>query len=205
MKFFKKILKINDGFLDMMGFDNTQDFIGLVPNFKLMSMLTISFGSIVAFVEAWTGISVMLWVFLTLASIFDIIFGIYANIIILGNDFVSKKFFRGIFKSFIVLFIIVITNSLHLGVSYSNINPDFLKVTFEYMSATIHYSFVMLISLYLLSGISENGAKIDIPVFVSLSRMLKLKIKKVENIGEDIIVIEEEVITVTEESTEEVN
>ena len=55
------------------------------------------------------------------------------------------------------------------------------------MVATIHYSFVMLISLYLLTGISENGAKVGIPVFESVTRMLKIKINRVEKMGEQYI------------------
>lgn len=176
-------MKIVNEFLDMMGFNNFQDFLGISLNPKILGVISLSFGTAGAFIEAWTGISLYLWLFLTLASIFDIAFGVYANIIILNNEFVSKRFFRGIFKSFVVLFIIVITNSLHLGVQHSNINPEFLKTTFQYIAATIHYSFVMLIALYLLAGISENGAKIDIPVFKSLSKIIKLKITKVEDLG----------------------
>lgn len=180
-------MKVVNNFLDMMGFENTQDFLGISLNPKILGLVSISFGTIAGLVEAWTGISMYLWMFLTLASIFDILFGVYANVMVLRNDFVSKRFFRGVFKSFVVLFIIIITNSLNLGVKHSNINPDFLKVTFEYMAATIHYSFVMLISLYLLTGISENGAKVGIPVFESVTRMLKIKINRVEKMGEQYI------------------
>lgn len=176
-------MKTVDNFLDMMGFNNFQDFLGIGLNSKLVGLIAISFGSIGGFIETWTGISMYLWLFLTLASIFDIAFGIYANIVVLKKQFESKRFFRGIFKSFVVLFIIVITNTLNLGVKDSNINPELLKTGFEYMAATIHYSFVMLIALYLLTGISENGAKIDIPVFKSLSKILKMRISKVESIG----------------------
>lgn len=177
-------MKIFNKFLDMMGFDNFQDFLGLNLNPKMLGILSISFGGFSGLIETWTGISMYLWLFLTMATIFDIAFGVYANVIILRNDFESRRFFRGIFKSFVVLFIIVITNSLNLGVKHSDMNPEFIKIAFEYMAATLHYSFVMLISLYLLTGISENGAKIGIPVFKSLSTMLKMRITKVESLGQ---------------------
>lgn len=176
-------MKTTNTFLDMMGFHGFQDFLGFNINPKMLGLLTISFGSLGGMIETWTGISMYLWLFLTLGSIFDICFGIYANIIVLGNEFESKRFFRGIFKSFVVLFIIVITNMLNLGVKDSDINPEALKTVFEYLAASIHYSFVMLIALYLLTGISENGAKIEIPVFKSLSKILKIRISKVEDIG----------------------
>ena len=176
-------MKTTNTFLDMMGFHGFQDFLGINLNPKVLGLISISLGGLSGMVETWTGISMYLWMFLTLGSIFDILFGIYANIIVLKNEFESKRFFRGIFKSFVVLFIIVITNMLNLGVKDSDINPEFLKTTFEYMAATIHYSFVMLIALYLLTGISENGAKIDIPIFKSLSKILKMKIAKVESIN----------------------
>ena len=169
----------------MMGFTDYQDLLGFNMasiNLKFFTFFSISFGSLVGFIETWTGISIYLWLFLTLGSIFDIAFGIYANIIVLQNEFKTDKFFRGIFKSFVVLFIIFITNTLNMGVHDSQINPELLRVPFEYISATIHYSFIMLICIYLLSGISENGAKIDIPVFNSLSKILKIKIKKIEDI-----------------------
>lgn len=178
-------MKIFNGFLQMMGFNNLEDFLGFSINSKFLMTATISFGTIGGFIEAWTGISIYLWLFLTLATIFDIAFGVYVNVNALDNKFESKRFFRGIFKSFVVLFIIFITNSLNLGVQHSDINPEFLKTTFEYIAATIHYSFIMLISLYLLTGISENGAKIDIPVFKSLSKILKMKINKVENLTKE--------------------
>lgn len=170
----------------MMGFDNYHDFISFSYSPKFVGLFSIGLGTIGSLVELWTGISLYLWLFLTMASIFDIAFGVYANVVVLNQLFNSKRFFRGVFKSFIVLFIIVITNNLNLGVRYSKIEPEFLRVFFEGVVGTIHYSFVMLISLYLLTGISENGDKIQIPVFQSLTRMLKMKIRKVERFGDDL-------------------
>lgn len=178
-------MKIINNFLDMMGFSNFQDLIGKSVSFdpKHLSLLTISIGSIGGIIEMWTGISMYFWLFLVAGTLFDISFGVYANVIVLKSEFESKRFFRGIFKSFVVLFIIVITNFLNLGVKHSDIHPEFLKTTFEYMAASLHYSFVMLISLYLLTGIAENGAKIQIPVFISLSKILKMKINTVEELN----------------------
>lgn len=179
--------KINR-FLDMMGFDNYQDLIGIATTPKPIATTIVLFlGGLGGLIETWTGISLYFWLFLTLSSIFDIAFGVYANVVILKAPFESRKFFRGIFKSYIVLFIILITNSLDLGVRHSNIQPEYLKTTFQYMASTIHYSFVMLISLYLLIGISENGAKINMPIFKSLTKILKIRINKVENIGDEYI------------------
>lgn len=199
-------MKIINGFLDMMGFENTQDFLGSGLNPQAVAAYSIAFGSLGAFVEAWTGISLLLWVFLTLGSIFDVAFGVYANVVFLKHEFESKRFFRGVFKSFVVLFIILITNSLNLGVTHSNIHPDFLKTTFVYITNTIHYSFVMLIALYLLAGISENGAKLNIPVFKSVTKILKMKINRVENVGENYIGnLKENITPDTGEISEEEN
>lgn len=168
----------------MMGFESTQDFLGKSFDPKVVGIVSITFGSLGIFVEQWTGISVFFWMFLTLASIFDVMFGVFTNVTILRQPFETHKFFRGIFKAFVVLFIIVITNTLHMGVVATNITPEFVKTTFVHTSSVIHYSFVMLISLYLLVGIAENGAKLEIPVFKSVTRMLRVKIKRVENMSD---------------------
>lgn len=175
-------MKLLNGFLDMMGFENTHDLVGNDLNYKLITLIAVGLGSVSGFVETWTGISVLLWVFLTLTSIFDIAFGIYANVIILKSDFESKRFFRGVFKSFVVLFIIILANMFKLGVLDSDFTPGFLKSIFDYTANAIHGTFVVLIALYLLVGISENGAKIDIPVFKSISKLLKMKINSIESI-----------------------
>ena len=178
-------MTLTNNFLDLMGFDGIKDLVGTSVNTRNLTLISIAAGGFGAFIETWTGISMYFWLFLTMSTVFDVLFGMYANMVVLGHHFESRAFFRGIFKSFIVLGIIVITNSLYLGVEHSNISPNYLKEIFQHMASAIHYSFVMLISLYLLTGISENGAKIDIPVFKSLSKLLKIKINKIEHLGDE--------------------
>lgn len=118
---------------------------------------------------------------MTLASIFDIGLGFYANVIFLGNEYNSKRMFRGIFKAFVLMVMIFLTNTFKLGISESNITPEYVETMSVYATATIHYSTVLLIGMYILLGIAENGAKIKIPVFVSIVRVLRVKINKIEN------------------------
>ena len=55
-------------------------------------------GSSIGFIETYTGISLMLWLFITAASIFDLGLGLYANVVYLGNPYESKKMFRGFLR-----------------------------------------------------------------------------------------------------------
>ncbi|QQV91593.1 holin [Winogradskyella phage Peternella_1] len=167
--------------LQAAGFDSLQDLLGVfAPYFPKILIASIYMGGSIGFVETYTGISVMLWVFITAASIFDLGLGLYANVSYLGQPYESKKMFRGIFKAFVLMVLIFLTNTFKVGVEDSNIYPEYLQSMAVYATATIHYTSVLLIGIYILLGVAENGAKIEIPFCVSLVRLLKIKIKKLE-------------------------
>lgn len=183
------ILRLTDNFLDLMGFNNLQDFIGISTQFKLMSILSLTFSvagflaGLTTIIETWAGISILLWLFLTLGAITDIGFGFVVNVFFLKYAFCTRRFFRGVFKAFVTLFLILLTNTLKRGVETSVIDIAALKVTFEYLVSFIHYIVVLLIALYQMAGIAENGAKINIRICVFLSKIMKIKIKDIENLA----------------------
>lgn len=167
--------------LEAAGFENFNDMLGIfAPYFSKLLVASLYAGSLAGFIEAYTGISVMLWVFIVSASIFDLGLGVYANIIYLGKEYSSKRMFRGIFKAFVLMIIIFLTNTFKVGIESSQISPEYLETLTRYTTATIHYSSVLLIGLYILLGIAENGAKIEIPFCVSLVRILKVRINNIE-------------------------
>lgn len=178
--------------LNLAGFTDTQDYFGNYY-YALKPLFTASLyaGSFIGFIEAYSGISFMFWLFLCLGTLFDIAFGTYANLIHLEKPFETEKFFRGLFKSFVVLLMIFLTNFLKLGVETSAITPEFLKVSAIYMVATLHYSVVFLISLYLLLGVSENGEKVGIQACASINKLVRMRIKKIEEIPVEIEEINE--------------
>jgi len=168
--------------LQAAGFENLQDMLGIFsPYFPKILVLSIYMGSSIGIIETYTGISLMLWLFITAASIFDLGLGLYANVVYMGNPYESKKMFRGIFKAFVLMTLIFLTNTFKVGIDTSAIYPEYLKTMAIYATSTIHYTSVLLIGIYILLGVAENGAKIEIPFCVSLVRLLKIKIKKLEN------------------------
>jgi len=172
--------------LNSMGFDNFQDLLGtFAPYFSKILTLSVYLGSIIGFIETYTGISFLLWVFLCLASAFDLMLGVYANVVFLKNPVETKKMFRGIFKAFVLMCIIFLTNIFKIGIEASNITPEFVQTSSIFIIATLHYSSVLLIGLYILLGIAENGAKIEIPFCVSLVKILKIRINKIEDNNEN--------------------
>lgn len=176
-------MKLINNFLDLMGFQSTTDLLGVSLQVKPLIIPLISLGAVTSFIENFTGIHVYLWMFLTIASAFDILFGYITNVFFLKEGFVTRKFFRGVFKSFVVLSLILLTNTLKKGVELSDIQPEVLKTVADYVTSSMHYTFVLIIALYLLFGIVENGAKMEIPVFKSLSRILRIKIAKIEEVA----------------------
>lgn len=171
--------------LHTMGFDGIPDFFGKYYHL-LWSVFSVSltFGSITGAIETHSGISILLWVFFAAATIFDFTFGTYVNVGYLKQDFDSTKFFRGIFKPFVMFVIIFLTNTFKDGLETSDIEPEFLDSTLRYITATMHYSFVATIGVFTLLSIAENGAKIGIPACVTLVRILNMKIKKIEDLNE---------------------
>lgn len=166
------------------GFNDINDYLGTYSMLvKPLFYFSVSSASLVGFIETYSGISFMLWVFLALGTIFDLAIGWYTNVYYLNTHFETRKFFRGILKSFITLSFIFLTNSLKVGVTSSEIHPEFLETTIIFISALIHYTIVFLIGLYLLLGIAENCAKMGIPVAKSIVKILKMKINSVEEIG----------------------
>lgn len=172
--------------LNAMDFENFNDLLGTYYAF-FPSLLTISLyvGIFGGFVETYFGISFMLWLFIAAASFFDIILGLYANVVYLGNDLETKRMFRGFFKALVIMIIIFLTNTFKEGVNQSDISPEILGSISNVISSTLHYSSVILTGLYILLGIAENGAKIEIPFCVSLIKILKMKIDKIEKTNEE--------------------
>lgn len=170
-----KIIKIL-GFKDLPEAFGT--FYPLLPSITTISVVI---SSMLAFIELYSGISILFWVFFVAASLFDLGLGCYANIIFLKQPYESDKMIKGIVKSFILFVIIFITNTLKLGVETSNIVPQILKDASIYSMASIHYSFVIIIGMFILMGISENGEKIGIQACASINKILRMKIKKIEN------------------------
>lgn len=170
--------------LSLAGFTDVNDYLGTFSNFlKPLFIMAFSVASVVGFIETYSGISFMLWVFLALGTIFDLLIGWFTNVYFLDQPFETKKFFRGILKSFITLSFIFLTNSLKVGVLDSEISIDFYKTTLVFISSIIHYTVVFLIGLYLLLGVAENGAKMKIPVAESIVKVLKMRINYMEEIG----------------------
>lgn len=172
--------------LKLAGFQDTHDFWGTYyPLFASVATISISIGSVVGFFELYSGLSIMMWVFMVLGVIVDLAFGIIANLYYLNQKFDTTRFIRGIFKASVLFVVIFLTNIFKLGIEGSNIKPEILKDPFIYITATIHYSFVLLLGIYVLLSIAENMAKMEIAVAISLTKMLKVKIKKIENITND--------------------
>ena len=170
--------------LSLAGFSDINDYFGTYAILiKPLFLVSITSASLVGFIETYSGISFMLWVFLALGTIFDLAIGWYTNVYYLNTHFETKKFFRGILKSFITLSFIFLTNSLKVGVTSTEIHPEFLESAIIFISALIHYTIVFLIGLYLLLGIAENCAKMGIPVAKSIVKILKMRINSVEDMG----------------------
>lgn len=178
-------MKLITYILNSMDFESTHDMLGTFsPFLNRFLTVSVSVGIFGGFVETYLGISFILWLFILVGAFFDVLLGIYANVVYLGHDLDTKKMFRGVFKIFVVLVIIFLTNTFNQGIQQSHIEPDILGQGARVITSTLHYSSVMLIGMYIMLGIAENGAKIEIPFCVSLVRILKLRIKQVENENE---------------------
>ena len=168
-----------------MGFDGISDFFGkYYPLLSSVFSVSLTFGTITGAIEAYSGISIMLWVFFAAATFFDLVFGTWVNVIYLRQEFDSTKFFRGIFKPFVMFVVIFLTNTFKEGLESTDIEPEFLDKTLLYITATMHYSFIATIGIFTLLSIAENAAKIGIPSAVTLVKILNMKIKKIEDLNE---------------------
>ncbi len=164
------------------GFSDLNDLLGTFAPLKNQVLGTsLTLGGFAAFIESFSGISFMLWVFLAASSIVDLFFGLIVNVFFLKQEYESSKFFRGVFKAGMMFIMIYLTNTFRVGIEESVIKPEYMKATSIYITNTIHYAAVLIIGLYILLGIAENGAKLKIPVFVSLVFFLRIKIKNIEN------------------------
>lgn len=179
-------MKIINYILELAGFHGVNDFLGtFYPLFSTVFAFSISLGSIIGFFELYSGLSIMLWCFFIMGTIADLVFGVIANLVFEKQEFETTKFMRGVFKAFVLFVVIFLTNMFKLGIENSEVKPEILKDLLIYTTATIHYSFVSLIGLYILLSIAENLAKMKIGVAVSLMKVLKVRIKKIENLKDD--------------------
>ena len=177
-------MKIINQILSLAGFIDAKDYLGTFASLiKPLFFMSITSASIVGFVETYSGISFMLWVFLVVGSLFDLFLGWYTNVYYLNHHFETQKFFRGVMKSFVTVSFIFLTNFLKIGVFDSNINIEWYKATLIFITSVIHYTVVFLIGLYLLLGVAENLAKMNIPVAKSVVKILKMRINSFEEIG----------------------
>lgn len=175
-------MKLLTYILNASGFETLSDYLGtFAPFFNAIAVFSASVGIFGGFVETYLGISFILWLFIIAGAFFDLILGMYANVVYLKQELDLEKFFRGVFKILVVMVVIFLTNNFNQGIQQSKIEPEAVGVVFRAMTSTFHYTSVMIIGIYTLLGIAENGAKIDMPFCVSLVRILKLKIKKLEN------------------------
>ncbi|MGC5744375.1 phage holin family protein [Chryseobacterium sp. NFX27] len=172
--------------LKLMGFLNVSDFLGKYhPLFGGVFASSLTFGIITGFIETHSGISILLWIFFAAGTLFDLLVGLYTNLIYLKLKFESDRFFRGIFKPFVMFVVIFLTNTFKRGLENSHIKPELLEDLAVYMTATIHYSFVITIGVFILLSIAENMAKMDIRAAVTLTKILNMKIKKLEKFNDE--------------------
>lgn len=170
--------------LNLAGFSGVNDYLGTFSFLlKPLAILSVTSASLVGFVETYSGVSFMLWVFLIFGTFFDLGLGWYANVSYLNQPFESHKFWRGLMKSFVTVCFIFLTNFLKLGVFDSEISLGWYKETLVFLSSIIHYSVVFLIGLYLLLGIAENLAKMEVSVAKSIVKILKMRINSIEDVA----------------------
>ena len=180
-------------FLKLMNFTDIYDLAIFSVFTKNMLAYATVFGigvNLIPSIEWLTGLNIMFVIFIIAGSLVDILLGVYSNVIYKKGHFESSKFFRGIVKMFIVFSMVVLLNTLVLGVHNTEFMIPAIGTGFEYAVTTIQYGVLFLISLVILLGIAENGAKMEIPVFKSIARFIRMKIKKVETGVEQIYVSE---------------
>lgn len=172
--------------LQLMGFLDVGDFFGKYhPLFGSIFASSLTFGIFSGFIETHSGISVLLWIFFAAGTVFDLLVGLYANLIYLDGKFESDRFFRGIFKPFVMFTVIFLTNQFKRGLEASHIAPEWIKDMVVGTVATIHYSFVLTIGIFILLSIAENMAKMEIKAAVTLTKILNMKIKKIEKLNDE--------------------
>ena len=170
-----------------MGFaEGVPDFFGkFYPLLGSVFSISLTFGMFSGLIETHSGISILLWVFFIGGTILDLLIGIYTNIFYLKNQFETDRFFRGIFKAFIMFLVVFLTNTFKRGIEDTNITPEILQNVAIYIIATIHYSFVLVIGVFILLSIAENMAKMGIRAAVILVNILNMKIKKIEKFNDE--------------------
>ncbi|ASW72935.1 hypothetical protein IQ37_05295 [Chryseobacterium piperi] len=57
----------------------------------------------------------LLWIFFAVATVFDLLAELYANLIFLNGKFKINRFFRVIFKPFVMFTVIFLTNTFKRG------------------------------------------------------------------------------------------
>lgn len=177
-------MKTINQILLLSGFIDVKDYLGTFASLiKPIFFMSITTAGVVSFIETYSGISFMLWVFLVVGSLFDLFLGWYTNVYHLNHHFETQKFFRGFMKSFVTVSFIFLTNFLKIGVFDSSISIEWYKTTLIFVTSLIHYTVVFLIGLYLLLGVAENLAKMNIPVAKSVVKILKMRINSFEDIG----------------------
>ena len=173
--------------LNLVGFSDISDLIGLHLNSEAFHKI-IAFSTVAgiwitiatSIIEEWSGLSIFWFLFIVLGSVIDILFGLVVNVMVLKNHYESAKMIRGIFKMVIVIILILLINLLLKGTEKSANNYTIIKEVISYMAATLHYTIATIVSLFILLGISENGAKMDWKLFISINKIFKVKIKNIE-------------------------
>lgn len=165
------------------GFADLTDLFGV--NFlmllKPLTILAVSVGSVLGLMEVVTGMNANFLLIFIFGNMIDIVYGTYVNSSYLQQGFNTTKFFRGLFKVTILFTLIMLTNQLRQGFTGIPPEQDLLYATINYITASLHYFVMLMVGMYTLLGITENGAKHEIDIFVKLASLFKLKIKKVED------------------------
>ena len=179
-------MKLINYILETMGFESISDFIGnFSPLFIPILALTIPIASILGFIETYSGISIMFWVFMIFGAVIDLLLGVIANVFYLKQEFETQKFMRGIFKAFVLYVVVFLTNTFKMGIEHTEVRPEILEPLMYNTISTLHYTFVLLMGVFILFSIAENMAKMEIPVAKSFVKILSIKIKKLENGNKD--------------------
>lgn len=178
-------MKLATYLLQLMGFDGVPDFFGkYYPLTSFILQLSIPLGMVSAFIENHSGISMFLWLFFIAGTMIDLGVGLYTNVVFLKQDFETDRFFRGILKPFVMCMVIFLTNYFKIGIERTPITPELIKTTAVFTASSIHYSFTIIIGLFILLSIAENMAKLGWGPAVTLTKILNMKIKKIEDLNE---------------------
>lgn len=171
-----------DYMVQTFGFSSVKQFIkDTFPMTGLKIIIPLSF--ICALAKLIFGTPLEYLIFIVLGIAVEVGMGAYAAVVIKGESFNSRKFGRFAVKIVVFLATILITNLLRVSFLKLDIQSEPLRIFINYTLDTLFCFSLLLIGLYLVLSIAENGAKMKISFFVSLAKILKININKVEDLA----------------------